>query len=323
MPTLKDKLFRVSLPSSSSGVGYMTYSPVGGTGSRRKTPKLISPEAEETPTGPDEAQPAKSPTRRTTSAKGIKSARSRTTRKKTLDDLLFSLQTPPTVEAFFLFDYAKFKWFRETEEEFDGPSRRWRLDLRGKPHLDDYLQPFRMRLKRKYKEGWFIYRWRLVFIHSLPTLSLHLLGEPGPGFTLEEVELHLRTAWLEITKSAEASLVTVQQAHQRSAQNFSAPSDPRLSQDLLRLLRNGYEFGRMNKASLPTKPPLRLQVTAEVLAQIKAQLAGHHLDHFGLDVNPDYLRQLEEANFGRAFLNETTAPLVRALAGLEPEDVGS
>jgi hypothetical protein len=236
-----------------------------------------------------------------------------------LDDLLFSLQAPPALEAFCLFDLSRFKWFHEQEEQFDGPSRRWRLDLRGKPSLDKFLQLFRMRLKRKYLVGWFFYRWKLEFsANARPVLTLHILGDPGTGDTLEDAATFLTKAWLGVTESDNPDLVTVQATHEASLFNFSSPTDPRLAPDLQRLLRGHYEFGQMNKAQMPKQPPTRVKVTEQQLREVCDILAAHHVEYADIgSTNSGYLRMLNEANFGRAFINPVTGPKIRAVLGLE------
>jgi len=300
----------ITIPSS--GLGPISYAPIGGTGQRPFRPLAGEPEPSPLP-----ASPASKPTK--AQAKGIKTVRAAASRKKTLDDLLFSLQAPPALEAFCLFDLSRFKWFHEQEEEFDGPSRRWRLDLRGKPSLDKFLQLFRMRLKRKYPDGWFFYRWKLEFsMNARPVLTLHLLGDPGTGGTLGDATTYLTKAWLEVTGSDNPDLVTVQATHEASLFSFSSPTDPRLSPDLQRLLRGHYEFGQMHKARMPKLPPTRVEVTEQQLREVCEILADHHVEYAGIGrTNNDLLRMLNEANFGRAFINPVTGPKIRAVLGLE------
>lgn len=334
-PTPEGRMFRVRYPAS--GFGPLIYSVAGGYRlpgqEQRRWHKApgTAPDLEEAPaTTPDAAQPAP------TVPPKKQRMRSVGTVKKALDDLLYNLTSPPTVECLFLLDERQWPWMEEQQEEevpdFAFPERYWLLedepDLKAK-----VLHKLRDRFRYQYPQGWWFYRWFLTFTFGRPKLYLRLLGDPGTGKNSDiPTEEYLAKAWFSVTGSDDADLVKVHPPHEHSLPAFSAKPDPRTLPNLQRLL-GGYVFGQFQKANMPKGKWVEEWLTEEEWERRRVPLIQHHLEHEGLldaEGNPvpdaylksaQYRRLLAEG--GRNFLNHATGPQFLAGRAEVAEGAGS
>lgn len=333
----------ITIPASWAGP--MSYAPPKGFKSagkvRRFTPALEdvpAPEDDQDMTSTAVGESASTPPSPSSAYKENPIQRRTRQRMTALHRLLYSIKPPPPLEAFLWFDNSRVKWKRkDVEDVIGGPTWEWHMKLNGKkPDLGKLRKNLSDRFSRKFPEGYFLYRWKLEYGrydgYGEPVLHLHLIGDPGPGHTLEAVTEHLTEAWLTLTGGdpGNRDLVRVQATHEGSRGNFCKRRDDRLASDLERLLGGPRqsEFGKFNKDRMPTEPRIRVQVTDEQLKEVLRIVAQHHMEYEGLLdavgtptwdawARSKFLRMLSDANYGTVFLNEVTGPQVRAVLGLE------
>lgn len=328
--------YNITLPAS--GTGPMTYAPTGGFKSAGRA-RRFTPAMEDVPAAPeDQDMPAAdeepAPTTPVSTYKPKPIQRRSRQRMTTLQKLLSSIVPPPPLEAFLWFDNSRVKWKRkDVEDVIDGPAWEWHMKLNGKkPDLGKLRKNLSDRFSRKFPEGYFVYRWKLEYGSiGEPVLHLHLIGDPGPGHTLEAVTEHLTEAWLTLTGGdpGNRALVRVQATHEGSGGNFCKRRDDRLAPDLERLLGGPRhsEFGKFNMDQMPVQPRIRVQASDDQLKEVLRLVAQHHMEYEGLLdaagtsawdawARSKFLRMLSDANYGNVFLNEVTGPQVRAVLGL-------